>query len=53
MLGVPAPARLKTAEALAVVGPGAFGYPDVEYRPLPGVYGGDRLAGRQYEATPY
>ena len=53
VLGVPAPARLKTAEALAVVGPGAFGYSDVEYRPLPGVYGGDRLAGQQYEVAPY
>ena len=47
VLGIPAPARLKTAEALAVVGPTAFGYPDVEYRPLPGVYGGDRLAGEE------
>ena len=49
VLGIPAPARLKTAEALAVVGPGAFGYRDVEYRPLPGLYGGDRLARRESE----
>ena len=29
----------------AIVGPAAFGYRDVAYRPLPGLYGGDRLAG--------
>jgi hypothetical protein len=28
---------------LAVVGPRAFGY-EVDYAPLPGRYGGDRLA---------
>jgi DUF917 family protein len=39
VLGVPAPALLRTEPALAVVGPRAFGY-DVAYRPLPGVYGG-------------
>lgn len=39
VLGIPAPEMLKTAEALAVVGPGAFGYPEVEYVPLPGVFG--------------
>ncbi len=41
VLGIPAPAMLKTPEALAVVGPAAFGYHDVAYEPLPGQYGGD------------
>jgi DUF917 family protein len=40
VLGIPAPEMLKTPEALAVVGPAAFGYSDVEYRPLAGVFGG-------------
>lgn len=35
VLGLPAPQQLRTPQALAVVGPRAFGY-DVEYRPLPG-----------------
>jgi DUF917 family protein len=39
VLGIPAPAMLKTAEALAVVGPRAFGYDDVDYIPLPGKFG--------------
>lgn len=39
VLGIPAPAMLKTPEALAVVGPAAFGYPDVPYAPLSGWYG--------------
>ena len=43
VLGIPAPALLKTPAALAVVGPRAFGY-EVDYAPLPGRYGGDRLA---------
>jgi DUF917 family protein len=43
VLGIPAPALLKTPAALAVVGPRAFGY-EVDYTPLPGRYGGDRLA---------
>ncbi|MDW8058888.1 MAG: DUF917 domain-containing protein [Thermomicrobium sp.] len=47
VLGIPAPAMLRTPEALAVVGPAAFGYPDVEYRPLPGIYGGDRIAAQR------
>jgi uncharacterized protein len=38
VLGIPAPEQLKTPAALDVVGPGAFGY-DVEFVPLPGVYG--------------
>lgn len=38
-LGIPAPEMLKTPESLAVVGPGAFGYSDVEYVPLAGVFG--------------
>lgn len=43
VLGIPAPALLRTPEALAVVGPAAFGYHDVEYRSLPGTYGGTIL----------
>jgi DUF917 family protein len=39
VVGIPAPELLKTPEALAVVGPGAFGYPEVEYTPLAGVFG--------------
>jgi uncharacterized protein len=38
VLGIPAPVELKTPEALAVVGPAAFGYPDVPFVPLDGVY---------------
>jgi DUF917 family protein len=39
VLGIPAPVELKTPEALEVVGPAAFGYPDVEFVPLEGVFG--------------
>jgi DUF917 family protein len=39
VLGIPAPAMLKTPEALAVIGPAAFGYADVDYLPLEGVFG--------------
>jgi DUF917 family protein len=39
VLGIPAPVELKTPEALAVIGPKAFGYPNVEFVPLAGVYG--------------
>jgi DUF917 family protein len=39
VLGIPAPVELKTPEALKVIGPGAFGYHDVEYVPVPGVFG--------------
>jgi DUF917 family protein len=39
VLGIPAPEMLKTPEALAVIGPAAFGYADVPYVPLPGVFG--------------
>ena len=39
VLGIPAPAMLKTPQALRVIGPGAFGYTDVPFVPLPGVYG--------------
>lgn len=35
VLGIPASPALKTPEALAVVGPRAFGY-DVDFQPLPG-----------------
>jgi DUF917 family protein len=40
VVGIPAPLQLRTPEGLAAVGPAAFGYPDVAYVPLPGVYGG-------------
>ena len=36
VIGMPAPVELKTPEALAVVGPEAFGYTDVTFHPLPG-----------------
>jgi DUF917 family protein len=39
VVGIPAPELLKTPEALDVVGPAAFGYPEVQYRPLAGVFG--------------
>jgi DUF917 family protein len=39
VLGIPAPAMMKTPQALAVIGPAAFGYPDVAYVPMPGDYG--------------
>ena len=52
VLGIPAPALLKTPQALAVVGPAAFGYPEIEYRPLPGIYGGDRLVGERDGTEP-
>jgi len=39
VLGIPAPVELKTPEALEVIGPAAFGYPDVEFVPLAGVFG--------------
>jgi len=42
VLDMPAPAQLKTADALRVVGPAAFGS-DTPYMPLPGVYGGPVL----------
>ena len=35
VLAMPAPKELKTPEALAVVGPRAFGY-DLDFAPLPG-----------------
>ena len=36
VLGLPAPKELKTPQALAVVGPAAFGYTGVDFQPLPG-----------------
>jgi DUF917 family protein len=36
VIGMPAPKELKTEAALDVVGPGAFGYHDVEFEQLPG-----------------
>ena len=41
VIGIPAPHLIATPEALEVVGPAAFGYPEVEYQPLPGIYGGE------------
>ncbi|MFM9107283.1 MAG: DUF917 domain-containing protein [Chloroflexota bacterium] len=37
---IPAPEMLKTPEALAIIGPAAFGYPEVPYQPMPGRFGG-------------
>jgi DUF917 family protein len=39
VIAIPAPEQLKSDAALKVVGPAAFGYPDVEYVPMAGVYG--------------
>ena len=39
VLAIPAPEQLKTEQALKFVGPAAFGYPDVPYIPMAGVYG--------------
>jgi DUF917 family protein len=36
VLGMPAPRELKTPRALEVVGPAAFGYPEVEFTPMDG-----------------
>ncbi len=36
VIGMPAAREIKTPAALAVVGPAAFGYAEVSYRPLPG-----------------
>lgn len=36
VLGMPAPKELKTKEALEIVGPKAFGYPDITFTPMPG-----------------
>lgn len=41
VIGIPAPPELRTEQALAVVGPAAFGYANVTYSPLPGTYGGE------------
>ncbi|MEO1249709.1 MAG: DUF917 domain-containing protein [Pseudomonadota bacterium] len=35
VLGLPSHALLRSPEALAVIGPAAFGYPDIEFRPMP------------------
>jgi hypothetical protein len=36
VIGMPAARELKTPQALAVVGPAAFGYPEVTFSPMPG-----------------
>jgi len=46
VLGIPAPALLKTSQALTVIGPHAFGYADVPYVPLAGTYGEGRMVGQ-------
>lgn len=45
VIGIPAPAELRTDVGLRFVGPAAFGYEDVEYRPLPGSYSGRQVQG--------
>lgn len=35
VLGIPCSDKLRTPDALAVVGPAAFGYPEVTYSPMP------------------
>ncbi len=52
VLGIPAPPLLRTERALAVVGPRGFSY-DVEYRPLPGVYGGAEAQAAVHGSTPH
>ncbi len=34
VIGLPAHPLLKTPEAMAVIGPAAFGYPDLTFTPL-------------------
>jgi len=46
VVGIPAPALLRSERGLAVFGPAAFGY-DVPYRPLPGDYGGVTRTGEE------
>ncbi len=38
VIGIPAPEALKSAVAMRSVGPAAFGYTDVEFVPLPGLF---------------
>ena len=38
VLGIPAPEALKSEPAMRNVGPAAFGYSDVEFVPLPGIF---------------
>jgi DUF917 family protein len=48
VLGIPAPAELKTPLALRTIGPAAFGYPDVPFEPMAGVFAeGSRFRARQ------
>jgi DUF917 family protein len=35
VLGIPCTDQLRTPAALAVVGPAAFGYPDIHFSPMP------------------
>jgi DUF917 family protein len=34
VLAIPCTSRLRTSESLKVVGPAAFGYPEIEYKPM-------------------
>lgn len=38
VLGIPAPVEIKSDRALEVVGPAAFGYPDIPFVPMAGVF---------------
>lgn len=42
VIGIPAPLQLRNERALQSVGPAAFGYTDISYLPLAGVYGASR-----------
>lgn len=44
LLGIPAPRQLRTPNALAAVGPAAFGYHDIAAIPLSGEFGNGRFA---------
>lgn len=39
MLGIPCTDKFRTPQALKVIGPAAFGYPDVTYNPMPKIAG--------------
>lgn len=45
VIGIPAHDLMKTEQALAVVGPGAFGYPDIPFTPLDWQGAGSRMTG--------
>lgn len=47
VIGIPAPVELKTPIALESVGPAAFGYHDVPYIPMAGVFGQGLWGGKR------